>query len=351
MADFIPYAKLSDEQKELVNSDERITRMYAASLGLGLDKLIEDSSDIVRKEVAYQGYGCDVMVHDPEWCVRSAVAAQGYGLDKLIEDPDLHVRANVGRYLSAHDMTFATWIVENPDKCAIPENIYIGKTKGQLAQYQAAMVDICRTLGAEPNVGNGDPYYYQEIIENSIEEIKQPSSDVSISLKNPVVLKQVGEDALIFTGEHQVEPYCIAYSFDNETRSWAFGTYYTSLLDATMDFEKQYGTLAYAYTLDHEDITPVLDAQGFEPSASNVCTLMRETDELSSMTDYINENLANMNWICDEIDNAASILYRKDPAFAQNQPTLKETCEQAKHASAALNNQSNNQPAKAQEAR
>ena len=29
------------------------------------------------------------------------------------------------------------------------------------------------------------------------------------SLKNPVILKQVDDEALLFTGDHQVKPFCI----------------------------------------------------------------------------------------------------------------------------------------------
>ena len=40
--------------------------------------------------------------------------------------------------------------------------------KELLAEYQAVMVDICRSLGVEPRVDIGDPTYYQEVIDNAV---------------------------------------------------------------------------------------------------------------------------------------------------------------------------------------
>lgn len=137
------------------------------------------------------------------------------------------------------------------------------------------------------------------------------------SLKNPVILKQVDDEALLFTGDHQVKPFCIAHGFDNATRSWAAGEYFSSLLNATITFEKQNGTLAYVYTLDHEDIFPLLEEQGLEPSAKNVRALMRDTDDLSDMSDYFSENICNANWISDEIDNAKDFLDQKGDSHSK----------------------------------
>lgn len=61
----------------------------------------------------------------------------------------------------------------------------------------------------------------------------------------------------------------------------------------------------------------MLEAQGLEPSAKNVRTLMRETDDLSDMSDYFSENICNANWITDEIDRAKDFLDQKGDSHSK----------------------------------
>lgn len=118
MADFIPYAQLTPEQKALVDSTNHRDRSFAAINGYGFDKLINDQDDwLVLMELAKQGYGLDrlfdhpvsevrlmvarrgyaldKLINDEKVGVRHAVAEQGYGLDKLINDPSRTVRGEV----------------------------------------------------------------------------------------------------------------------------------------------------------------------------------------------------------------------------------------------------------------
>ena len=152
-----------------------------------------------------------------------------------------------------------------------------------LAEYQAVMVDICRSLGADPRVDISDPTYYQEIIDNAVAGLRTPS------LKNAVVLKQAGDDALLFTGNN-VEPFVVALGYNPERKDWSAGTYYPDLRQAVCEFDKQFGTLAYSYNLELEDLYPLLEEKGFEPTHENARSLMLNTNDFEGVSEYINEN-------------------------------------------------------------
>lgn len=149
---FIPYAVLTPELKELVDSPDWNIRRNAASRGLGLDKLIDDPHPSVRAAVAIkeygldrlvndpdayvrfavaeQGYSLETLINDPSALVRGCVACQGYGLDKLINDPDLAVQQEAQFYLYGHDLGLnglKEWILNNTDKCVLPENRNLSK--------------------------------------------------------------------------------------------------------------------------------------------------------------------------------------------------------------------------------
>ena len=289
--DFIPYAKLTTAQKAMVDSPSEENRAMCAMVDLGLDKLIDDESSWVRREVARKGFRPQVMIGDKDWTVRLAVSDQDYGLDKLINDPSEDVRTNVIRNLEDKGLTIEEWIALYPDRCALPENQPVSKlevhTNELLAEYQAVMVDICRSLGVEPRVDIADPTYYQEVIDNAVAGLREPS------LKNAAVLKQSDDNALLFTGSN-VEPFVIVSGYDPEKKDWSAGSYYSDLRDAVRNFDQQCGTLAYSYNLDHEDLYPLLEERGFEPTPENVRTLMLESDDFSGLSYYLNENLTSL---------------------------------------------------------
>lgn len=156
--------------------------------------------------------------------------------------------------------------------------------KELLAEYQAVMVDICRSLGVEPRVDIGDPTYYQEVIDNAVAGLREPS------LKNAVVLKQAGDDALLFTGNN-VEPFVVALGYDPERKDWSAGTYYSDLRQAVCDFDKQFGALAYNYSLELDDLYTILEEKGFEPTHENARALMLNTNDFEGVSEYLNENL------------------------------------------------------------
>lgn len=409
--DFIPYAKLTPEQRALVDSEDWQARARAASQCLGLDKLAHDESHDVRREVAYQDFQPQTMILDENWTVRYAVASRHYGLDKLIVDSDEDVRMHVANNLKDMGLTIEEWISLNPDRCALPENQladnlkrdfvpYADLTPEQkavvdstnpdqrfeaalqgwgldrlvydlkmsvrfatavagygfdrlisdpnemiqkhiyhvleesgltieewidqnpdmcalpenkpaskeeihahelLAEYQAVMVDICRSLGAEPRVDIGDPTYYQEVIDNAVAELREPS------LKNAVVLKQAGDDALLFTGG-DVSPFVVALGYNPERKDWSAGTYYPDLRQAVCDFDRQFGTLAYSYDLSLVDLYPLLEEKGFEPTHENVRALMLNTNDFEDVSEYINESLTRL--FDDEIDSCEEVLER-----------------------------------------
>jgi hypothetical protein len=323
MADFIPYAELTPEQKALVDSVDHDIRFVAVEEGLGWDKLVDDPSWEVRQCVAFRDYGLDQLVDDPDPRVRFAVAKRDFGLDKLIDDPDEDVRlvvackineperfavdpdkfVNVFSPFGRKGPTLEEWIALNPDKCALPENKPASKQevhdKVLLAEYQAVMVDICRSLGAEPKVDISDPTYYQEVIDNAVAGLREPS------LKNAVVLKQAGNDALLFTGNN-VEPFVVALGYDPERKDWSAGTYYADLRQAVCDFDRQFGTLAYSYNLSLEDLYPLLEEKGFESTHENVRTLMLNTNDFEDVSEYINESLTRL--FDDEIDSCEEVL-------------------------------------------
>lgn len=170
-----------------------------------------------------------------------------------------------------------------------------------LAEYQAVMVDICRSLGADPGVDISDPTYYQEIIDNAVAGLRTPS------LKNAVVLKQAGDDALLFTGNN-VEPFVVALGYNPERKDWSAGTYYPDLRQAVCEFDKQFGTLAYSYNLELEDLYPLLEEKGFEPTHENVRALMLNTNDFEGVSEYINESLTRL--FDDEIDSCEEVLER-----------------------------------------
>ena len=113
MADFIPYAELAPEQKEMVDSFFTYRRVKAAERGLGLDKLVADKTPAVRLEVAE---------HE-------------YGLDKLFKDPDPLVAEAAERCLGV--LTIEEWIDQNPDRCEIFWNRRPIWTPEQLEELKA----------------------------------------------------------------------------------------------------------------------------------------------------------------------------------------------------------------------
>lgn len=122
MANFVPYAELSDEQKALVDDDNYWHRSSAARKGWGLDKLIGDESCAVRAAVAEQGYGLNLLVNDPRWQTRIEVARQGYGLDKLVKDVSPKVREATMMSIVQKFPNLEEWVKANPDKCALSKN-------------------------------------------------------------------------------------------------------------------------------------------------------------------------------------------------------------------------------------
>lgn len=279
--DFIPYAELTPEQKTMVdctNPDQRF-------------------------EAALQGWGLDRLAYDLKMSVRLATAVAGYGFDRLISDPNEIIQKHIYHVLGESGLTIEEWVDQNPDKCVLPENKPASKQevhdKELLAEYQAVMVDICRSLGAEPRVDISDPTYYQELIDNAVAGLREPS------LKNAVVLKQAGDDALLFTGNN-VEPFVVALGYNPERKDWSAGTYYADLRQAVCDFDKQFGTLGYSYNLSLDDLYPLLEEKGFEPTHENVRALMLNTDDFEGVSEYINENL--MMLFDDEISSVEEVL-------------------------------------------
>lgn len=192
-----------------------------------------------------------------------------------------------------------------------------------LAEYQAVMVDICRSLGAEPRMDISDPTYYQEVIDNAVAGLRTPS------LKNAVVLKQAGDDALLFTGNN-VEPFVVALGYDPERKDWSAGTYYADLHQAVCEFDKQFGTLGYSYNLSLDDLYPLLEEKGFEPTHENVRALMLNTNDFEGVSEYINESLTRL--FDDEIDSCEEVLDRAPSLVAQE--CVEKSVESPAHAAA-----------------
>lgn len=192
-----------------------------------------------------------------------------------------------------------------------------------LAEYQAVMVDICRSLGADPRVDISDPTYYQEIIDNAVAGLRTPS------LKNAVVLKQAGDDALLFTGNN-VEPFVVALGYNPERKDWSAGTYYPDLRQAVCEFDKQFGTLGYSYNLSLDDLYPLLEEKGFEPTHENVRALMLNTNDFEGVSEYINESLTRL--FDDEIDSCEEVLDRAPSLVAQE--CVEKSVESPAHAAA-----------------
>lgn len=121
---YIPYAELTQRQRERVDSASPAVRAAAARDGLGLDVLVLDATEDVRSVVAAKHYGLSRLVFDKASMVRAAVAGAGYGLDMLASDPAWAVRRTAAAALASqgkgHDL--ASWIAENPDKCALSCN-------------------------------------------------------------------------------------------------------------------------------------------------------------------------------------------------------------------------------------
>ncbi len=140
---FLPYASLSEEQRAKVDSWDLNDRYEAVQKGWGLDVLVGDPFMCIRRAVAEQGYGLetllddrdanvrsriarmgyglDLLVDDPAPLVRFSVVLQGYGLDKLAHDPDESIRHAVSVILLKSGLDLFDWIIQNPDRCALPE--------------------------------------------------------------------------------------------------------------------------------------------------------------------------------------------------------------------------------------
>lgn len=222
-----------------------------------------------------------------------------------ISNPNEMIQKHIYHVLEESGLTIEEWIDQNSDMCALPENKPASKEEVHahelLAEYQAVMVDICRSLGAEPRVDISDPTYYQEVIDNAVAGLREPS------LKNAVVLKQTHDDALLFTGNN-VEPFVVALGYDPERKDWSAGTYYSDLRQAVCDFDKQFGTLAYSYNLSLDDLYPLLEEKGFEPTHENARALMLNTNDFEGVSEYINESLTRL--FDDEIDSCEEVLER-----------------------------------------
>lgn len=139
----IPYAELSQAQRDMVDSPDNDLRYEAVHRGYGLDRLIADPIMYIRRAVAEQGYGLETLLHDEDENVRSRIARMGYGLETLVGDPSPLVRYQVARQawglgalaadpdpsvrqavtvtLLERDMTMGEWLRGNPDRCALPQ--------------------------------------------------------------------------------------------------------------------------------------------------------------------------------------------------------------------------------------
>ena len=189
-----------------------------------------------------------------------------------------------------------------------------------LAEYQAVMVDICRALGTDPKVDISDPAYRESIF-SAIASLREPS------LKNAAVLKQHEDTALLFTGDN-VEPFIIVDGYDPDSKDWNYGTYYSSLHEAICDYDKEFGNLAYSYTLTHEDLYPILEKKGYEPTPYLAQVLINATDDFSGVSEYINENL--MMLFDGEINPNPDMLSKPKHPEVEQQP--QRTSEKSFHA-------------------
>lgn len=120
MADFIPFAELTPEQKARVDSEDFGIRFDAVNEGLGWDKLVDDPDPRVRFAVAKHDFGLDKLIDDPDEDVRLVVACKINEPDRFAVDPDKFV--SVFSPFGRKGPTLEEWIAQNPDRCALPEN-------------------------------------------------------------------------------------------------------------------------------------------------------------------------------------------------------------------------------------
>lgn len=96
-----------------------------------------------------------------------------------------------------------------------------------LAQYQAAMVGLCRELGLEPSTSVADPYYYADMASEAIGELQARQG--ALDPKGHVVLCDFGDAALVLTSTSAPEPFVVAHGYDPDTGEWARGEYFSDL--------------------------------------------------------------------------------------------------------------------------
>lgn len=144
----------------------------------------------------------------------------------------------------------------------------------RLMQYQAEMVNICRDLGLEPNVGNVDPEYYGDMIVEAImnlqaerDKLKEQTS--ALTHKGHVVLYEFDTYTLLFDPTAKVQPFIAAFGFDKHTGEWSQGHYFSDL-GCAYDFANPKIIESATSKWCLEDIKSKLMDYGIIPSSYNI---------------------------------------------------------------------------------
>lgn len=145
-----------------------------------------------------------------------------------------------------------------------------------LARYQAAIVDIARELGCDPDASVADPDYYYDMASEAAGNLKA-SLGKSVTPKGDTLLASFGADALIFRGQQAVEPYVVAHGYNPERGDWAAGSYYSSPVDAWCEADPR-AIAGSALYWEREDIAEALRDRGLPATDFNIDTVIGEAE-------------------------------------------------------------------------
>lgn len=227
-----------------------------------------------------------------------------------------------------------------------PENEPI-RQRGLLAEYQAAMVNICRELGCEPNVAVASPDYYEDMALEAVANLQAENSRKAVYIEDArksldgiaealdlgldtkiaapyeiepfavrdinrmkAVQEKLGDaldhkgriilqtfeiegnerpDALVFS-PGAVQPYIVAHGYDAETGEWSHGSYYSDLgraYDAANPEIIEDATVKW----ELEDVREKLEEYGVDISGRNVAEVLAGDAGTRPVAKYMRENM------------------------------------------------------------
>lgn len=187
-----------------------------------------------------------------------------------------------------------------------------------LAKYQAAMVNVCRELGCEPNVAIAAPEYYEDMATEAIMNLRAEKAPADPKGRIPIA--EFDRCALLYRPENTYQPFVVAYGYDKDTGEWSHGSYYGDLGHA---FDEANPEIIEDATVrwELEDIRAKLEEYGIEASDHNIAEVLGGDIYTKPIAKCMKENMIQSGH--EDLESHISYLKEKE-CFEAKSPQMQK---------------------------